>query len=93
MKVIRKVTLQNHHFSPGRTRHYDVNGGVQTEFPPFKSLAITVYPRDPGYYFMHVSENRQCTDAWHSTLDEAFHQAKWELGVRRDEWIETSEPF
>jgi hypothetical protein len=92
--AIRRVILQDHHHFPGRTRHYVQAGpDARTEFPPFKSLAITIHPEDSGFYLMHVTEKGDCADTWHETLDEAFHQAEWEFGVRRDEWLEVNEPF
>jgi hypothetical protein len=42
---------------------------------------------------MHICENGQGTDTWHMSLDDAFHQAEFEFGVKAEEWIEANEPF
>jgi hypothetical protein len=42
---------------------------------------------------MYHCESELGTDTWHQTLDDAYHQAEWEFGVRQEEWIEISEPW
>ena len=93
MRAIRKVTLGEHHLRPGRTRHFIGFGEGRREFPPFTSLAITRYPGNSGFYLMHLCEDGQGTDTWHASLDDAFHQAEYEFGVRPDEWTEVDEAF
>jgi hypothetical protein len=89
MIAIRKVVLDEQHLRPGRTKH-TFNG---EEFPPFTSLAICQYPGDPGFYLMHICENGQAADTRHENLEDAFHQAEYEFGVRSEEWIETNEIY
>jgi hypothetical protein len=93
MIAIRRVKLEAHHLQPGRTKHtlHDANG--IRPFPPFTSLAIARYGDDAGYYLMHICADRTGTDTWHQTLEDAFDQAEWEFGVRRNEWTEVREPF
>jgi hypothetical protein len=93
MMAIRKVTLNERHLSPGRTKHVLCDGNGKREFPPFKSLVIAHYPGDTGYYLMHVCEYELGTDTWHETLDDALHQAEWEFEVRPKEWSEVDETF
>lgn len=93
MRAIRKVTLGEHHLRPGRTRHYIGFAEGKREFPPFTSLVITRHPGDSGYYLMHLCEDGQGTDTWHVSLEDAFHQAEYEFGVRPDEWTEVDEAF
>lgn len=67
------------------------DGKGQREFPPFVRLEIAQYPGDEGYYLLRICEDGSVADTWHSTLDEASHQAEWELGVQRNEWREVQE--
>jgi hypothetical protein len=91
--AIRAVTLSELHLRPGQTKHsiHDQNG--QHEFPPFVGLKITHSPDNPGYFLTHICKNGQVADTWHQTLDDAFHQAEWEFGVRPEEWAEINEPW
>jgi len=93
MRAIRKVTLGPHHLQPGRTKHTLVDSKGSRAFPPFTSLVITRYPVDEGYYLMHICADGTGTDTWHASLEDAFHQANWELGIESAEWIEVDEPF
>ncbi len=88
MVAIKKVKLREHHRNPGRTKHtlWDSNG--TRPFPPFTSLVIGRYEGDSGYYVLHVCDDGSGTDTHHETLEEAFHQAEWEFGVRLEEWDE-----
>ena len=89
MIAIRKAVLDQHHLRPGRTKHSS-NG---KDFPPFTSLVICKSAGDAGYFLMHICENGQVSDTWHENLDDAMHQAEWELGVQADEWVEINESF
>jgi hypothetical protein len=91
MVTIKKVTLKEHHLSPGRTQHSLSDSDGVRPFPPFTSLAITRYGEDPGYYLMHICDENLGTDTWHETLEDALHQAEWEFDVRPEEWIEVQE--
>jgi hypothetical protein len=81
-KVVGSVKLQDHH-RPSRTRH-TING---VSAPPFTRLEITTYGQDAGFYLLHICSDGQGTDSWHETLEAAFDQAEFELGVKRHEWI------
>ena len=61
-------------------------GKGQRDFPPFVGLEIAQYLGDGGCYLLHVCGDGSVADTWHSTLEEAIHQAEWELGVQREEW-------
>lgn len=93
MIAIKKVTLREHHLSPGRTKHTLSDSNGVSPFPPFTSLAITRYLDGSGYYLMHICENHLGTDTWHETLEDALHQAEWEFGVLAEEWTDVEEPF
>ena len=93
MVAIKKVTLKDHHLSPGRTKHALSDGNGVRPFPPFTSLAITQFGGKAGYYLMHICDAHLGTDTWHETLEEALHQAEWEFGVMPEEWTDVQEPF
>ncbi len=80
-KVIGPVELQNHHW-PSKTRH-TINGEPCREFT---RLEIGTYDEDAGVYLLHLGPDDRGTDTWHENLDDAFHQAEFEFGVRRDQW-------
>ncbi len=87
-KVLKRVSLQPHHLSPGRTTHTLVDASGARPFPPFTSLEIARYPEDSGYYLLHICEGGPGTDTWHETLEHAVKQAEWEFDVKREEWID-----
>jgi hypothetical protein len=93
MIAIRKIKLQNHHLSPGRTKHRIVDNQGARDFPPFTALAITQSPGESGCYLMHLCDDGQAADTWHENLEDALHQAEWEFGVKPAEWQEVNEPF
>lgn len=80
-KVIGRVELQSHHW-PSKTRH-TINGEMCRELT---RLEIGTYNEDAGVYLLHLGPDDRGTDTWHENLDDAFHQAEFEFGVRRDEW-------
>jgi hypothetical protein len=57
------------------------------DFPQFISLEIATYPGDSGYYLLHLCANGQVADTHHATIEEAFHQADYEFGVKPEEWV------
>jgi len=93
MTALKKVTLNERHLHPGRTKHTLIDEKGAREFPSFTSLVIAQYPGDEGNYLLHICEGREGTDTWHQNLDDALHQAEWEFGVSPEEWIETNEAF
>ena len=93
MVAIRKVTLQEHHLRPGRTRHTLVDGHGPRPFPPFISLVIARYPEDTRHYLMRHCKDHIGTDTCHESLEDALRQAEWEFGVLPEEWLEVQEPF
>ena len=85
-RTVTKVLLGRHHLTPGRTRHEIVDGQECRGFPPFVRLEIAQYPGDSSYYLLHICGDGQIADTNHETIEEAMHQAEWELGVQRNEW-------
>lgn len=84
--IIMKVDLGANHLRPGRTRHTITDVEGKREFPPFIRLELAQFTGDQGYYLLHISEDHSIADTWHSTLEEAIHQAEWEFGVQQSEW-------
>jgi hypothetical protein len=84
--VLKRVVLGDHHLRPGRTRHH-WNG---KDFPPFVSLEIAQYPKDSGFYLLHICATGEIADTWHESLEDAMHQAEFEFGVQKDEWLSVS---
>jgi hypothetical protein len=84
--IIMKVALGPNHLCPGRTRHAISDGKGHREFPPFVRLEIAKYPGDQDYYLLHICADGSIADTCHGTLEEALHQAEWELGVQLNEW-------
>jgi hypothetical protein len=81
-----RVALGAHHSRPGRTRHAISDGNGERAFPPFVRLEIARYPGDDDYYLLHICADGSIADTCHSTIEEAFHQAEWEFGVKKHEW-------
>jgi hypothetical protein len=68
MVTIKKVTLKEHHLSSDPIKqilHY--SNGVRF-FPPFTSLAIIHYEKEPGYCLIHICDDSLQTDTWHKHL-------------------------
>jgi hypothetical protein len=63
------------------------------EFAPFKALEICSTAPTDGFYLMYEPEHGPGTDEWPQTLEDAFHQAEWEFGVERGEWVETNRSY
>lgn len=91
--AIKRVQLGDHHLNPGRTKHSVSNGMSVQPFPAFVSLAVVQYEGDAGYFLMHICRDGSVADTYHITIDEALHQAEWELGVKPDEWTDTDDPY
>jgi hypothetical protein len=87
------VELGLHHLRPGRAKHRLKDASGLHDFPPFKALEICSTSTGAGFYLMYEPETRHGTDTWHQTLDDAFHQAEWEFGVTRSEWMKTERPY
>ena len=89
---IKRVDITDRHVRPGRTRHYLGGSSGRVEFPPFTSLVIAQYPGDSGYYLLHLCDDGTGTDTYHSTIEEAVHQAAYEFDVKPEEWVDISGP-
>jgi hypothetical protein len=60
-------------------------------FPPFTKLEIATYLGDPGFYLLHICSDGQIADTYHESLEDAFHQAEYEFGVKQTDWTVQSE--
>ncbi len=88
-----RVESAEHHLRPGRTKHTLSDASGVRAFPTFKALEICSSADDAGYYLMYEAESGHGTDTWHRALEDAMHQAEWEFGVNRAEWIKTDRPY
>ena|SRR5216684_2168918 len=82
--TMQVVLGPSHHKS--RTKHKISDSLGVRDFPDFVRLEIAQFPGDEGYYLNHICEDGSVADTWHNTIQDAFHQAEWEFGVRPDEW-------
>ena len=82
--AVKRAVLGDHHLRPGRTRHV-VNG---KDFPPFVSLEIAQYSNDTGFYLLHICASGEVADTWHESMEEAMHQAEFEFGLQKNEWVD-----
>ena len=54
---------------------------------PF-ALSIVKYSDNEGYYLLYLDKfGEEQTDTYHETLEDAFGQAEFEFGVKKDEWF------
>ena len=82
-RVLYRIELTRTHRPTGATRHYSDSALL----PPPKALTIEQYEGNPGFYLMYRNEaNKEQTDTYHETLDDAFAQAEFEFGIKRGEW-------
>jgi predicted heme/steroid binding protein len=68
----------------GQSKTLHTNNGVP--FPPFTKLEIATYSGDSGFYLLHICSDGQVADTYHESLEDAFHQAEYEFGVKQTEW-------
>jgi hypothetical protein len=91
MIVLKRVRLgPQHHAS--RTKHTISDARGEREFPPFTELVIAADPGETSCYLFHICADGQVADTWHQSVDEALHQAEWELGVQPEEWTVPDQP-
>ena len=82
-KELFKVTLTEKHRPTGRTVHTS-NGGL-IRVP--SALAIVQLAEDPGVYLYYLDSNqKELTDTYHSTIEQAKNQALFEFGVEESDW-------
>ena len=85
---LMSVKLGPHHYRPGRTKHQLVVPNGADEFPPFVALTIARFQGDNGFYLLDEPQSGMGTDTWHQSLEDALHQAEYEFGVTRSEWVQ-----
>jgi hypothetical protein len=57
-------------------------------FPPAVVLEIVQYEGDSSFFLLSISADGSCSsDTWHQSIDDAKHQAEYQYGVQKDEWI------
>ena len=83
--VLKEVFLADYHRPTGKTIHRIGEREIET---PVK-LQIAQYAGDSGFYLFYFdSSGREISDTYHSDIDQAMGQAKWEFGVQDNEWSE-----
>jgi hypothetical protein len=93
MAVVRKAVLNERHLRPGRTHHTILDKQGKREYPPFASLFITDTQEYSEVIMWRLCENGEAAHAHHDSIEDAFHQAKFEFEVMPTDWVETNEPF
>ena len=64
--------------------HYSGN----TLLPKPFALSIVKYSDNEGYYLLYFDKfGEEQADTYHETLEDAFGQAEFEFGVKKDEWF------
>ena len=54
---------------------------------PF-ALSIVKYSDNEGYYLLYLDKfGEEQADTYQETLEDAFGQAEFEFGVKKDEWL------
>jgi hypothetical protein len=82
-KRLFTVALTERHQPTGRTRHY-LGGELM---PPPAGLAIVQFAGDSGFYLYYLDSNGKVfTDTYHSTIEQAKHQADFEFNVKDSDW-------
>ena len=81
--VVRQIRLGAHHRPTGKTRHF--RGGKELSVPVY--LQIVRISGDLGWYLLYLDDEwRELTDTYHESIEAALEQAKWEFGVKPEEW-------
>jgi membrane protease subunit (stomatin/prohibitin family) len=81
--TIARVRLGDQHVTSGNTKHY--RGNQLLLKPDF--LKIVQYTDDEGFYLLYCDKDGvELTDTFHTTLKEAYEQAKWEFNVLLSDW-------
>ena len=83
-KFLFYIKLAGKYEATGNTRHYA--GNVLLPMPA--ELRIMQYTGASGFYLLYFDETgKEQTDTFHDTLQQAFHQAEFEFGVKENDWI------
>ena len=86
MKELYKIYLKDSKKSfvaTGNTTHYDGNKILPQPF----ALNIVKYDGDSGFYLFYLDESgKEQTDTYHESIEDAFKQAEFEFGVKKEDW-------
>ena len=86
MKELYKIYLKDSKKSfvaTGNTTHYDGNKIL----PQPLALSIVQYDGDSGFYLFYLDESgKEQTDTYHESIEDAFNQAEFEFGVKKEDW-------
>ena len=86
MKELYKIYLKDSKKSfvaTGNTTHYDGNKILPQPF----ALSIAQYDGDSGFYLFCLDESgKEQTDTYHESIENAFKQAEFEFGVKKEDW-------
>lgn len=71
------------------TRHFVYGEQIEDSIT---SLKIVQCRPDAGFYLLYFdASGKELTDTYHSTVNEAMEQAKWEFGVEVRDWEDVIE--
>ena len=86
MKELYKIYLKDskkNFIATGNTTHYDGNKILPQPF----ALSIVQYDGDSGFYLFYLDESgKEQTDTYHESIEDAFKQAEFEFGVKKEDW-------
>ncbi|WP_035142598.1 hypothetical protein, partial [Campylobacter concisus] len=55
---------------------------------PFALSIVRYSDNEEGYYLLYLDKfEEEQADTYHETLEDAFGQAEFEFGVKKDEWF------
>ena len=78
-----EIRLDERHQPTGRTIH---RKGSEV-LPAPSTLRIASLPGAPGVYLLHFDPaEREITDTFHDSVEDAMTQAEWEFGILPSEW-------
>jgi hypothetical protein len=82
-RVLWRVRREPRHVPTGACKHYL----GENLAPPPASLMIVSLAGDPGVTLVHLDEEgREITDTYHTSVRDAFEQARGEFGLDPTEW-------
>ncbi|NLK66670.1 MAG: hypothetical protein GX282_04260 [Campylobacteraceae bacterium] len=83
MKELYKIYLKDNILQASKTLHFCGNDILPKPF----ALSIVQYDADDGFYLFYLNKfEEEQTDTYHETLEDAFSQAEFEFGVKKEDW-------
>ena len=82
-KPLRRVSLRGHHRSHGRVHMFVEGEEIKT---PAMLEIVKPAPGDACHIVYIDSAHLDLTETWHPTVEAALYHAKWEFGIKPEEW-------